>query len=460
MAAFLAGTHSTVFPTAPAGLLFHGDAGMPSAPSFVTPNWNQWSPRVGIVFDPQGKGRETIRASYSLTHDYPEMYYSNYVTNSAPWGGLVQLTTPAGGFKDPWLGQPGGNPFPQASTGTFPAFGTYTNISGGTSLKSTYTEHWNAIYQRDLGDNFLITLTYLGNRTLHMWAALNLNPAVYIPGTCGTAACSTVGNQNQRRVLYLLNPAANAGGGYGAIFQTDDGASASYNAMVAAVQHRFSHNYTFLANYTLSHCINEADTGGDLGAASAMIENPYNRRLDRGNCGSDRRQMFNSSIIAQVPKFQDKALRWLASGWQVSGILTAATGGYGNVLTGTDTALTASYGTAPLTDRPNLIGNPYGAGTAASWFTRSAFVNNAAGTYGTLGRNALLQPGQWDIDAAVSRKFNVREKQVIEVRAEAFNLLNHVNLGAATTTLSSGAFGTITSAAAPRICEIALKYIF
>jgi hypothetical protein len=458
MSDFLAGVHSTVFPTAPAGLLFHGDQGMPGAASFITPNWNQWSPRLGIVLDPRGKGRETIRASFSMTHDYPEMYYSNYVTNSAPWGGLVQLTTPVGGFSNPWLGVPGGDPFPQASNGTFPGFATYTNISSGTSLKSTYTEHWNASYQRDLGANFLVTVSYLGNRTLHMWAALNINPAVYIPGVCGTGACSTVANQNQRRYLYLLNPTN--GAGYGPVFQTDDGANASYHALVAAVQHRFSHNYTFLANYTWSHCIDEADTGGDLGAASAMIENPYNVRLDRGNCGSDRRHMFNSSVIAQVPKFQQEALRRIASGWQFSAIFTADTGGYANVITGTDTALTASYGTAPATDRPNLIGNPSGNGTAGDWFSRAAFVNNAAGTYGNLGRNALLQPGQWDIDASVARKFNIHETQMLEFRAEAFNFLNHVNLGGASTTLSSGAFGTITSAGSPRICEFALKYIF
>jgi hypothetical protein len=170
--------------------------------------------------------------------------------------------------------------------------------------------------------------------------------------------------------------------------------------------------------------------------------------------------MFNSSVIAQVPKFQQEALRRIASGGQFSAIFTAGTGGYANVITGTDTALTASYGTAPATDRPNLIGNPYGNGTAGDWFNRADFVNNAAGTYGNLGRNALLQPGQWDIDASVARKFNIHETQMLEFRAEAFNLLNHVNLGGAGTTLSSGAFGTITSAGSPRICEFALKYIF
>ena len=191
---FLKGAKSIVFPNAPAGLMFHGDASMPSAASNIHPNWNLWSPRFGIVWDPRGKGRETLRASYSMAHDYPEMYYSNFVTNSAPWGGLLQLANPAGGFSDPFQGFAGGNPFPQTlpppKNYTFPNFATYTSVGRDYSanLKSTYTAHWNATFQKQLGGDFVVSASYLGNRCLHMWAAVNANPAVYVPGTCGTAA--------------------------------------------------------------------------------------------------------------------------------------------------------------------------------------------------------------------------------------------------------------------------------
>ena len=461
---FVAGVHSKVFTNAPAGMLFTGDKGMPGAFSFVTPNWNQWSPRVGIVWDPDGKGRQTIRASFSLVHDYPEMYYANYVTNSPPWGGLVQLLSPAGGFSNPWLGYPGGNPFPQSlpppASYVFPNFSTFTNISAGTRLKSTYTEYWNANYQRQLGDNFLMSISYLGNGIRHMWAAKNINPAVYIPGTCGTSACSTLANENIRRVLYLDNPATGAGAGYQGIFQTDDGANSSYNALLASIEHRFSHNYTFIANYTWSHCIDFQDTGGDLGAASPMLQNPYDLRSDLGDCGSDVRQMFNSLIIAEVPQFQQSALRKIVSGWRVSAISTAQTGLPANITTGTDTSLTGAYATAPPTDRPNLIGHAMGNATISNWFVRSAFVNNAPGTYGDLGRDALRQPGRWNIDAALERTFKIYEGQALEFRAEAFNVLNHGNFYTAVTTLNSSNFGHVTTAGPPRICEFALKYIF
>jgi hypothetical protein len=231
--------------------------------------------------------------------------------------------------------------------------------------------------------------------------------------------------------------------------------------MLLAVQHRFSQHYTFMANYTWSHCISEADTGGDLGQASAMVMNPHNLRQDLGNCGSDRRQMFNSSAIAQTPQFASSLLRRVASGWQASAIFTAQTGAWVTPLTGGDTSLTASAGAATiLVDRPDVVGNWHGNGTRGDWFNRAAFVNNAPGIYGDTGRATLLQPGTWDIDAALIRRLRVREKQSVEIRAEAFNLVNHPNLGPAGTTLNSSSFGHITTSGSPRICEFALKYIF
>ena len=91
-----------------------------------------------------------------MAHEYPSMYYSNFVTNSAPWGGLLQLANPVGGFSDPFLGVGNGAPFPQTlplpKNYTFPGFATYTSVGEDYSanLKSTYEEHWSATLQKQL----------------------------------------------------------------------------------------------------------------------------------------------------------------------------------------------------------------------------------------------------------------------------------------------------------------------
>ena len=136
--------------------------------------------------------------------------------------------------------------------------------------------------------------------------------------------------------------------------------------------------------------------------------------------------MFNSSVIAQTPQFASTLLRRVASGWQVSGIFTAQTGAWSSVTTGGDTSLTASQAAASLQDRANVIGDWHGDGTRGNWFQRAAFVNNAPGVFGNAGRNSVLQPGAWNIDAALVRRVKVREGQSVEIRAEAFNVLNHV----------------------------------
>ena len=169
--------------------------------------------------------------------------------------------------------------------------------------------------------------------------------------------------------------------------------------------------------------------------------------------------MFNSSVTAQTPHFASTLLRRVAGGWQVSGIFTAQTGAWSSVTTGGDTSLTASQAAAGLQDRANVIDDWHGDGTRG-WFKRAAFVNNAPGVFGNAGRNSVIQPGAWNLDAAVVRRMKLREGQSVEIRAEAFNVLNHPNFGSATTSISSGNFGKILTSGAPRICEFAVKYVF
>ena len=137
---------------------------------------------------------------------------------------------------------------------------------------------WNVSYQRQLAQQWLLSVSYLGNKTTHVWLAQDLNYAAYVPGTCGSGACSTTGNTNQRRVLYLARP--QDGRYFSGLFSTDDGANANYNGVLASVQHRFSHGFTLLANYTWSHCLNYGDVNGNL--AGGYYQDDRTRRPNYG----------------------------------------------------------------------------------------------------------------------------------------------------------------------------------
>jgi len=309
----------------------------------------------------------------------------------------------------------------------------------------TYTIQWNVSYQNEFAKNWLGSIAYLGNKTNHVWVGEEINPAVFGPG-------ATTGNTNQRRVLYLQNPTV--GAGYASIVQSDQGANSRYAGMLVSVQHRMASNFTVLWNYTYSHCISDGDFGGEL--AGNYYSNPANRSQDRGNCNFDVRHLMNMSLIAQSPFKGHNLAGKILGGWQLSPIVTAASGIAINITSGTDVSLTGIG-----LDRPNqILSDVYLHGDPRNFFDRNAFANPTAGTYGNLGRDAVHGPGRLNFDTALSRSFRFQERYRVEARFEAFNVINHVNYNNPTTALNSSNFGKITGAADPRILQVSAKFHF
>ena len=451
---FQQGLHSQVYPNAPAGVLFHGDPGVPSDAN-SNRNWNQWQPRVGLVLDPKGDGRMTIRASYGILYDFPEIYYNIRFASAPPFGNAIDIPNPAGGLTNPWQGYPGGNPFPQPfpppKNIAFPLYGVYVNLP--LNMHPTNTQQWNFSVQRQFGADWLASASYIGNKSTHVWTATELNPATYIPGQ------STVANTNQRRLLYLLNPSQ--GQYYSTIAMNDDGGNSSYNGLLTSLQHRFSHGFTALANYTWSHCISDADFNNDL--TGPLYQNPNNRSADRATCAFDHRHIFNTSLVAMTPRFPSKPLRVVASGWEVSGIFSAYSGGVYTVTSGKDNSFSGVGPPGGSNDRPNVVGDWHVSNPSAGlWFNPKAFAPNLPGQYGNAGRDIIVGPPFWNLDMGLMRQVPVTERQKIEFRAEAFNILNHANLlgSGLRLSLTDTRLGQITTASDPRILQFALKYIF
>ena len=228
-----------------------------------------------------------------------------------------------------------------------------------------------------------------------------------------------------------------------------------------------------LANYTWSHCIGDIQDQQTSAAGVAAI--PGNREAYRGNCANiDIRHNFILNMVMTAPKFQQRALRILASNWQLAPILTLHSAQWFTVTSGTDRALTTA-----TTQTANYVG---GAATRASstgcapapcvqWANVSAFSIPALGTYGNLGQANIPGPGMVQLNVALSRAFPVwGEKRYVQFRAEAFNLPNTVNFSIPVNSLSAPNFGQITSdisgtngltsAGDPRILQLALKFVF
>jgi hypothetical protein len=140
-------------------------------------------------------------------------------------------------------------------------------------------------------------------------------------------------------------------------------------------------------------------------------------------------------------------------------LFTVTNGGQDVALTGQPTQTPNQISINPYPDRQSVNG----------WVLPSAFGPASPGTYGNLGLFNMKGPGVFQLDLALTRSFAVREKQVLQVRAEAFNLPNHLNPSTPVATTNSGVFGQIQSdisgtqgltAGDPRIVQFALKYVF
>jgi hypothetical protein len=498
------GIRSGVFVNAPPGFLYAGD------PGFVQKNNGanaekpkadlnnalllKFAPRVGLAWDVRGDGRTSVRASYGLNYEDP---YGNSRLGSqsalTPWSTSLRILTPVGGFANPFQGVPGGNPFPVNLSKNVPFTPLSDYVVAPGNLAPTTTQSWNLSVQREIVPGTLVSVSYLGTLVIHVRAAEPLNSAVLIPGVGDAggncflngqavpfkvapgAACSTVDNTQVRRQLALLNPTSALE--IGRMARIIDGGTQNYHGMLLSVQRRPSRGVNISANYTWSHCIGDYSARENGGAGINVTHtylDPTNRRKDRANCDTDQRHVFNLTAIAETPKFANRTLTLVATGWRLSGIYKAATSSsstaYRTVGLG-DPATSTTSGNAidrclcdSAAQRPDLVmadiykdksGRP-----RTQYLNPAAFAPPALGTYGSAGRGIVKLPYAWQFDMALSRIFQFRENQSLEFRAEAYNITNSFRPGDINLNFTSGQFGQILNALDPRIMQFALKYQF
>ena len=468
LARYNAGIVSTKYPNAPPGLLFGGDPGVPGL-SAQNKQFKDFEPRIGLAWDPTGSGKTSIRASYGLFFDFANSQIWFNTTVAPPFGDEIKNNSPAGGLSNPWLGFPGGNPYPVTSNDLFTPHAPYITVAGY-NMPTTEMHSWNLSLQRQIFSNWVVSASYVGNETEHLWDSTQLNPPVFLGlGPCMLAGvsyptCSTSANYDQRRVLSLLNPTKSADLGFVDIY--DPGGTQSYNGLVLSVQHRFSKGLTLNGNYTWSHCIGDAYVGNSTPNPGTGYQVPSDRRLDRGNCVFDRRGNLNISGAYEIQSLNNHIARVLATGWRISPIFRYLTGAPFTITTGIDRALDDNT----ATQRPNQIApNVYGS-SFLGYLNPLAFAQPAIGTLGNMGTYNVFGPGLFEVDVALSRVFPIRERKTIEIRGEAYNLPNFFQRGNPGTGLSSNTFGQITSVynssyavsggGGPRVLQLAAKFVF
>ena len=462
---YVARIRSTVYTNAPPGLLFRGDTGFPE--NGVGNNYKDFAPRVGFAYDVSGNGKTSIRGGAGMFYDSRSSgIFNNNMVDVSPFAPNLTLTPPPGPYSNPLAGQsqyanifPG--VFPPPANVLFPLpISAQTFNLGTSSFQVPVIYNWNLAVEHQFGSSWLGRAAYVGSHATHLSLNTELNPSVYIPGS----KLST----DARR---LFQP-------YSSIPYSDQSGNSNYNSLQLTAQKRLSHGISVLANYTYQKSLdNVAPSSGTTGATTTGGgSNPPlpwyltgNAPLDYGKSDFNRQNVFVLSYVWQTPalKGSNKLVRGVAGNWDITGIITYETGLPFSVFSGKDNS-----GTGLGSDRAVYLGgNPYSSTAACktapcvSWLNPAAFAVNALGTYGNVGKGALTGPGLFNWDMGVFKNIPITERWRAQLRGEFFNTFNHANFTSSSNNypvigVSSGGFGSVTTAGDPRIIQVALKVVF
>lgn len=469
---WIPGRQSTVMPSAPPGLLYPGDRGVPAG---LIPTFKKgFAPRIGIAWDPTGSAKWLVTSAYGIFY---EPYYTGQggplqsPISAPPYLQTLQISVP--NFSDPFNGNP-------PVSGQFAT--PLTNLTLTPNLPLPYAQDWDLNLQRSFGKDLLFEVGYVGTKGTKLPRFIEGNPAIYIPGVDSKGnAISTSGNADQRRIhsgCTLADPPSKCQ--FSSTGLIAGIANSSYNALEASLKKRLSLGISFLASYTYSKAIDDASSFNMTGSASKPVagendlaQNPFNLAAERGPSLFDARHRFVLSYQWSLP-FWKQPNAWYEhalGGWQLNGIATLMSGTPFTVFDSNDVSV---QGGAPeitgfSANRPNLVvgQNPNaGPRNTNTWLNPNAFQritqdpNSPVQQFGTAGRNIGLGPRYANWDFSGFKNIRVAESKEFQFRAEFFNILNHTNFRLPDSDISSPTFNQILAARSPRLIQLALKFLF
>lgn len=497
---FVPGQSSTVFPGAPAGILFPTDPGVPR--TLAPPGNLNFAPRVGIAYAPDAgdnpflrkilgtPGKTSIRAGAGLYYTAIEALSIGILAGNAPFG--ITYTSPAPPlFATPFVtastGQNLGQPFPVTlatgyASGSNPNpninWSQYEPISGIPGYAATnripYAEEFMFSLQRQIGANTVVSASYagaFGHRLLVLVEANPGNPALCLslsqtsevaPGspTCGPFGESNVFTTAAGQVIDGTRRPL--GSNFGSDTLQETIGKSNYNALELSLTHN-SGPLQISAGYTYSKCMDDSSNLGEE-------VNPINPSLSYALCSFDIRSNFVVSYSYKLPA--DRFLgrnRW-TQGWELSGITRFTTGLPITLASEGDNSL---LGAEPnginnfSVDEPDFTPGPldlnHHPGNGQPYFNTSLFSENALGTPGNAPRRFFSGPGSSNFDVALLKNVSLTESKSLQFRVEAFNVFNHPQFFGPLTVdgnISSSTFGKVISADPPRLVQLGAKFIF
>jgi hypothetical protein len=436
---------------------------------YRTKNYN-FAPRVGFAYDVTGGNKLILRGGYGIFYYQPS---GTFILG--PYMGFSTSSSYTAFNSEPAFQLANGIPFVNPPLGSAGGDATFLGSSPGlqeTNRKTPYAQQWNFGIQYALPKQTVVEVSYAGNHGVHQASFgydvnqldptyLRLGLALDNPVANPFASLGVFGKTISTSQSLKPYPA------YLSINTQSPGfGNSNYHSLLVRFEKRWSNGLSYLVSFTGAKMIGDMATRNSNWLSGGLDSScGQNAKFDRRSCRSiepiDVSRRLVASFVYELPFGQGKQLlnRGIAAailgGWQVNGIFEAHTG----------TPLIIRGANNRAADRPDYLHSAKlasGERNEYRWFDTSAFAQPALFTYGN-GPKTLPDvrgPGSQSLDAAVIRNFHLMERANLQVRADAFNTLNHTNLGRPDTNFLSGTFGRITSARDARIMQLSMKVLW
>jgi hypothetical protein len=404
------------------------------ARSFFNALKNNFEPRIGLAWQLDSSGKTVLRSAFGVYQNQILPWFYQVQGKNPPFAGLLTLTNPS---------------FPNGATGLIPA-ASLQLLQMAPYQKTPTNYQYNLSLQREIFKNTMVQVDYAGNRAEHLETEIEGDTAT--PIICSTSLdnCPT-GIANGQPYYPPNDPRRNPA--WAGIRYYQSNGNSEYDSGTVTLRHQSSNGFVGEIHYTYSKALDDSSgispAESERSPQSIMYPGDFSR--DWGLSDFDAKHLLGGSITYPLPfRVGWHALGALVNGWRLDSIATFSSGQPFTPLLATSRSRDLS--TAGSSERPNLnpgySDNPnhgvsagcpgFAAGTpvgnALNWFDPCAFSLPIAGTFGDLRRNTIIGPKLADVDFAVEKNFKITERFNTTFRAEAFNILNHANLGLPDTT--------------------------
>lgn len=457
---FVPNVQSTMVPSAPKGMLFPGDAGVPRG--IVDDRIHHISPRAGIVWDPKGDGKTAIRAGAGVF--FGSVQQNEWCEAGSQPFAVRQLFNSVTSLSDVYSNKasfPNGNPFPYTFDPKSPRFLPAASIAAmDKNFQWPLTYQINVAVQHEFPQKISLTSAYVATLSHHLPYQYDVNYAGYAAGA-NTGQASI----NARRPY---DP-----GVLGQVLETTSIGTSSYHALQMSAARPMTRDLKLSGYWVLSHSLQSMNESAQGSAGPAQDYSALSE--ERGPTDYDRRQMASVSGIWDINYYRnsERILKQVLNGWEVTMIALFQSGVPVNVLSGLNNNLDSLN-----MNRPNLVPgvsafySPHRNrnDAANAWFNTAAFHQNGPGQVGGIGpggadgntpRNYLRAPGFRTVNLGLHRDISFERGMVFQIRVDATNALNLVSLNPPGATLSnSSSFGKILSANTPRLIQVGGRFYF